>query len=324
MVKVSVIVPVYNVEKYLGRCLNSLLEQTLDDLEIIVIDDGSTDSSSAIAEKYSMKYPNKLQLYRKQNGGLSDARNYGMQFVRGEYVAFLDSDDYVEKDTYRKLYSTAKKACKKVVVCGYTKEWDSRCESVVESGYESIEEYLAYGETIAWNKIYKWEWLKKTEVFFPEGLRYEDMEFFPCMLSNLDSLDDIGFVCEPLIHYTQRSDSITYAETDKVTDIWEIVNHVLSYYKTNEISNELNEAIEFKFVKALLGSFLLKYNRISNCELRKKLQKEHWNFIITTFPNYKSNSYIRRLKIGHMIYLKLMCKPLYILMCNIPKTKYIA
>ena len=99
MKKVSVIVPVYNVEKYLERCLNSLVNQTLQDIQIIVVNDGSPDNSQEIIDRFEKEYPDKLKGYIKENGGLSDARNYGMQFVEGEYVAFVDSDDYVD-ETY--------------------------------------------------------------------------------------------------------------------------------------------------------------------------------------------------------------------------------
>ena len=107
MPKVSVIVPVYNVEKYIDKCLKSLVNQTLSDIEIIVVNDGSTDNSETIIKQYLEKYQNKIKYVIKQNGGLSDARNYGMKFATGEYIAFLDSDDYVDNTIYEKMYNKA-------------------------------------------------------------------------------------------------------------------------------------------------------------------------------------------------------------------------
>lgn len=121
MKKVSVIVPVYNVEKYLERCLNSLVNQTLQDIQIIVVNDGSPDNSQEIIDRFEKEYPDKLKGYIKENGGLSDARNYGMQFVEGEYVAFVDSDDYVDETMYEKLYNKAIEEDSELVVCGYYK-----------------------------------------------------------------------------------------------------------------------------------------------------------------------------------------------------------
>ena len=102
--KVSVIVPVYNVEEYIDKSLNTLVNQTLEDIEIIVVNDGATDNSKNIIMDYKEKYPNKIVYLEKANGGLSDARNYGMPYAKGDYIAFLDSDDYVELDIYEKMY----------------------------------------------------------------------------------------------------------------------------------------------------------------------------------------------------------------------------
>ena len=107
MPKVSVIVPVYNVEKYIEKCLESLVNQTLKDIEIIIVNDGSKDKSEKIINKFLSKYKN-IVYVEKQNGGLSDARNYGMKYAKGEYIAFLDSDDYVDTTIYEKMYNKAK------------------------------------------------------------------------------------------------------------------------------------------------------------------------------------------------------------------------
>ena len=116
MVKISVIVPVYNVEKYLDKCLNSLVNQTLKDIEIIVINDGSPDNSQTIIECYSKKYSN-VKSYVKRNGGISDARNYGLKYASGEYIAFVDSDDYVDLSMMEKLYNKAIENSYDIVEC---------------------------------------------------------------------------------------------------------------------------------------------------------------------------------------------------------------
>ena len=103
MVKVSVIVPVYNVEPYLDKCLNGLVNQTLKDIEIIVVNDGATDNSQQIIDRYAKQYDNVISLV-KQNGGLSDARNYGIPYATGEYIGFIDSDDFMEYDMFEVLY----------------------------------------------------------------------------------------------------------------------------------------------------------------------------------------------------------------------------
>ena len=121
MIKVSIIVPVYGVEEWLSRCLDSLVNQTLNDIEIIVVNDGSPDNSQAIIDEYERKYPDMVKGYQKENGGLSDARNYGMKYATGEYIAFVDSDDYVDLAMYEKLYLKAKEDNADAVTCAYFK-----------------------------------------------------------------------------------------------------------------------------------------------------------------------------------------------------------
>ena len=104
MIDVSVIVPVYNVEKYLDKCLDSIVNQTFNNYEIIIINDGAPDNSEAIIKKYLKKYPQKIKYYKKENGGLSDARNMGILKSSGKYLMFVDSDDYIAEDMIEKLY----------------------------------------------------------------------------------------------------------------------------------------------------------------------------------------------------------------------------
>ena len=117
---ISIIVPIYNVENYLERCLNSLIEQTFKSLEIILVDDGSTDSSGKICEYYKKKHKN-IKVIHKINGGLASARNEGLKYVQGEYVAFVDSDDWIEKKTYQILFERSKKNSPDIITYGYQK-----------------------------------------------------------------------------------------------------------------------------------------------------------------------------------------------------------
>ena len=107
MPKVSVIVPIYNVEKYIEKCINSLLSQTLEDIQIILVNDGSKDNSGNIAKEYEKNNKDRVIYVEKENGGLSDARNYGLKYATGDFIAFLDSDDYIEKNAYEEMYNKA-------------------------------------------------------------------------------------------------------------------------------------------------------------------------------------------------------------------------
>ena len=117
MTKISVIVPVYNVEELLPKCLDSLVNQTFDDYEVIVVNDGSPDNSQKIIDDYYKKYPNIIKPLKKENGGLSSARNYGLKYATGEYVLYVDSDDYVSSDILEKMYSLGMRDNSDIVVC---------------------------------------------------------------------------------------------------------------------------------------------------------------------------------------------------------------
>ena len=126
MPKVSIIVPIYNVEGYIEKCLETLVNQTLEDIEIILVNDGSTDNSELIAKRFFEKYPEKIVYLEKENGGLSDARNYGIPYSKGEYIAFLDSDDYVEKNMYEEMYELAKRENSDMVQCNFYWEYPDK------------------------------------------------------------------------------------------------------------------------------------------------------------------------------------------------------
>lgn len=132
MPEVSVIVPIYNSEDYLEACLDSLVAQSFPDLEIILIDDGSRDASREICMEYCARFP-AFRYFRKENGGLSDARNFGIAKAKGRWLAFVDSDDYVERDFIRMLYIAAAKEGVSLACCGYYEERDRKEEDRISS-----------------------------------------------------------------------------------------------------------------------------------------------------------------------------------------------
>lgn len=142
--KVSVIIPVYNIEKYLSECLESVCNQTLKEIQVLVIDDGSTDGSAAICKAYAQRYPHILEYYYKENGGSASARNLGLEYAKGEYIGFIDSDDWVEPDMYEKLYCTAKDNDADMVFC---RSFEEECPGSYEyifprSGYFSRQDMV--------------------------------------------------------------------------------------------------------------------------------------------------------------------------------------
>ena len=126
MIKVSIIVPAYNVEQYIEKCLQSLVNQTLEEIEIIVVNDGSTDKTKQKIQQFIDKYPQKMKCYDKPNGGLSDARNYGLPYAQGKYIGFIDSDDYVELNMFEEMYKKAEEEKSDMVECDFIWEYPNK------------------------------------------------------------------------------------------------------------------------------------------------------------------------------------------------------
>lgn len=290
MKKISVIVPFYNVEKYIDKCLNSLINQTLEDIEIIIVNDGSKDTSETIAKEYASKYENKIVYLEKENGGLSDARNYAMTYATGEYIAFLDSDDYVEFDMYEQMYKKAKKENADIVECNFL--WEYPNETIESKGriYKDKHDILLNARVVAWNKLIKRELIEKTKVKFPYGLRYEDVEFFYKLIPYINKLEIVN---KSFVHYVQRDNSISNSQNARTKEIIDILDNVIAYYKENSIYEEYKNELEYNYARYLLCSSFLRMIMIEDKNERKEIIKYSWNKLNETFPNWKKNDYIR-------------------------------
>ena len=290
MKKVSVIVPFYNVEEYIEKCIKSLVEQSLEDIKIIVVNDGSKDRSKEIAKKYKSKYPNKIVYLKKENGGLSDARNYALPYATGEYIAFLDSDDYVEEEMYKEMYETAIMDRADMVECDYL--WEYPEETIASKGraYKDRRDMILNARVVAWNKLMKRELLERTKIKFPVGLRYEDVEFFYKLIPYINT---ISIVKKPFIHYVQRENSISNTQTSKTAQIIDVLDNVIEFYKeTNIFDNHKNE-LEYNYARYLLCSSMLRMIMIEEKEERDKTVKLAWNKLNERFPKWKENPYLK-------------------------------
>lgn len=305
MVKVSIIVPAYNVEKYIEKCLESLVNQTLKEIEIIVVNDGSTDNTKKEIEKFLAKHPGKIKYLEKENGGLSDARNYGMPHAQGKYIGFVDSDDYVEKDMFEEMYKKAEEEQSDMVECDFI--WEYPDKQRIDTGkiYNGQKDALMYARVVAWNKLIKRETLEKANIKFPKGLRYEDTEFFYKLLP---SLNKISFVKKPMVHYVQRNNSIANTQNERVKEIFEIWENIFKFYKESNLFEEYKEELEYTYARFLLCSSLLRIVKVTDKNIRKKLEKRTWEELNTKFPNWKKNKRLKREKGLKNTYLKLINK----------------
>ena len=282
MPKVSVIVPFYNVEGYIEKCLDTLVNQALEDIEIIVVNDGSKDNSKLIVKRFLEKYPKKIVYLEKENGGLSDSRNYALPHAKGEYVAFLDSDDYVEKDMYEKMYEIAKKENSDMVECDFYWEYPDK--------------------------------KKKTKIEFPKGLRYEDVEF---TYKLIPFLNKVSFLKEPCVHYVQRDGSISNTQNERNEEIFDVLEHVIEFYKENDIYDKFKNELEYVYVRYAFCSSLLRIVKIQDENLQEQLLDKTWENVNTKFPNWKQNPVLKKNKSLKDLYLKTINKTTYKIYCTI-------
>lgn len=170
--KLSVIVPVYKAEKYLRECVDSILAQTMSDLELILINDGSPDDSQSIIDEYVSAFPDKVRTLTVDNGGQGRARNFGIDMAKGDYLSFIDSDDYLEKNAFELMLNAAEKENADIVVCDMEKRWDDgRCEYVKAA----LQEHPLASAGSSSNKLFRRSLVG--DIRFPTGVWYEDFEF---------------------------------------------------------------------------------------------------------------------------------------------------
>ena len=234
---ISIIIPVYKVEKYLEKCIQSLINQTYENLQIILVDDGSPDNCGKICDEYAKK-DHRIEVIHKSNGGLSDARNKGLEIAKGEYIGFIDSDDYIESDMYEVLYNLLKQYNAYVSICNfYTVSQGKIAIKNAENGIkeynriEILKEVLLDNniQSYAWNKLYKKELFD--EIKYPVGKKYEDIGTTFYLLEKCNKVVVTG---KPEYYYINRQDSIVNNVTETtITDYIELIMQRYDYIEKN-------------------------------------------------------------------------------------------
>ena len=299
MTKVSVILPVYNVEEYLDKCLDSLVNQTLKDIEIIVVNDGSPDNSQKIIDKYARKYKN-VKPHIKENGGLSDARNFGLTKAKGEYISFIDSEDYTEVTMLEKMYEKATKEKLDIVVCDCYKVYPNNdTKEILKSNLNytenTVKNYLL-SPPMAWSRLYKKELFKNIK--FTKGIYYEDLECTPKLVKYTNK---IGFLEEPLYYYLQREGSIMKQKefNNKFLDIFTVLES-----NKKELEKKYPEEIEYLYITHLLRTATLRFLDYPN---HKEYLNKINSIIKNNYPNWRKNTYYKKSSKK----LKLVCNLAY-------------
>lgn len=253
----SIIVPVYKVEQYLERCVASLVNQTEKKIEIILVNDGSPDACPSLCDRYAEQYENIIVVH-KENGGLSDARNEGLKKSSGEYVMFVDSDDYVDLDACESLMPFVEKNIDVIVTDGLS---EGRFVNLVHSGVKNniiysgeqfVKESVLFGKIpmAVWLYVYKRTFLTDNNLFFKKGIYHEDEEFTPRALLVANSIINTG---KAFYHYIIRDNSITTRKDKRknADDLFETCRTLFAYY------DKLEDKVLAKYLKdSLVNKYL--------------------------------------------------------------------
>ncbi|MBY0196839.1 glycosyltransferase family 2 protein [Priestia megaterium] len=286
---ISVIVPIYNVEDYIAECLQSIVGSMkgFSNIQVILVDDGSQDSSKEIARTYIEEYSN-FQYLIKENGGLSDARNYGLRYAKYDYVAFLDSDDYIDESYFLEIFKAMEGQPDMIIF-----DW----EDVGDNGYTNFVKGIDFSESLwtvqpsAWNKVYQKNLFNKIE--FPKGKIYEDVG---TIYKLLYYVKEYTYVNKALYKYRKnRGGSILSTISPKINDIYEMLDEVYYFYTSNDALNDENiQGLSYQYIKLLMWSNMyrqLKYYKFDFVGFYKKMKKTR-ALIYNLFPQWKENPYI--------------------------------
>lgn len=343
MIKMSIIVPIYNAEKYLEYCLKSIEKQTLKNIEVLLINDGSTDRSKKICEKIC-KQDNRFKLINKDNSGVSDSRNIGIKQAKAEYIMFVDADDWIEEKAAEISYNNIKKY--KADICQFnyyfnSKDKETKREEFSQyikeknnNSYETLQcnvisyTYLKknnienFGRIRAcWGKVFSKRFLEKNNLFFDISMTiHEDTEF---LMRALKRMNKIIFVNEFLYHYRQNENSVTKSFDAKKWDKNIKVLQKIDKYRESAIDKKImNDCIDILAFE-LLTSYLQYDIFNKNKKLKYKERKEELKKVISTemYINILKNLKLKELTKNQKIIYLLMKSNCYILIYVLYYTK---
>lgn len=297
---ISIIIPVYNVEPYLKKCAESVLSQTYKNLEIIFIDDGATDSSGKICDGYAFS-DNRVIVIHQKNAGMSVARNKGLAIAKGEYIGFVDSDDYIEPDMFQVLYDKAVETGSDIVECNFHHTYQNKEDTEVVEKYYDKKWLICLGRGVPWNKLYRHELIQKTEVNFPPELYYEDMEFY---IKLVPFAEKYSYVNIAPYHYVQYKKSINNYPAERTKHVFQILDNIILYFKQKGIYNDYKEMLEFYCARILLCSSFARMCNIADAVTRNKTLRENWVKLIEKYPEWRKNAILKEQKSKQAMFMR--------------------
>ena len=312
----TIVVPIYNIEEYLDRCLDSIYNQTYKDFKVLCINDGSTDKSRDIILKY-VDLDNRFQLIDKENGGLSDARNYGIKQVKTKYVALVDGDDYVDNNYVETIIKELNKQDLDILVYGYKQYTLNNTDNKelnpprISDGVYSLDndkKILAYCSNSAWTKVYKTELFINNNIYYPLGYRHQDLGTTPKLLYKAKK---VGFINDCLYNYLlDRPNNITTQIDSKIYHIIDMIKEIIDYYKKENIFDEYKNELYYLSFRNCIQS-LRKSMNLKDKKFVYNFIDDVFNFLEDNFKGTKDIYHIKEAKNDYIYMSRRLCKLYY-------------
>ena len=312
--KISIVIPVYNVKDYLPKCIESILTQDCSDCEVILVDDGSTDEvSGAICDRYAEENPGLIRVIHKENGGLGDARNVGQALAQGEYVLFVDSDDYLAEDTLCKLKTAADEYKCDVITFGFVVDTDGKLsaphlEKLPERTVFCMEEEkrLMLSSPNACFRLWRRQLLEDTGIKYPARAWYEDIR---TTLKILALAKSVVYLPETFYRYVVREGSITHSiNIDRNSEIMDAFDDLLDWFGANGLLDKYYDEL---CKLAVDHVFLAASVRVIKADTKHPLLSRFSDYMDEKFPDYMENPYMNELSRSHKLLVGLLRKKNY-------------
>lgn len=288
MVDISIIVPIYNSEKYLKKCIDSLINQTKKELEFILVNDGSSDNSEKIIKEYNDE---RIKYFKNKNQGIGKTRNFGIEKATGKYIMFIDSDDYIDKNATKLMFDKAISNNLDMVICDYYNVINDKIteEKLISFKPTNLKENpnLIYDINLSpWNKLYKRSLINDNNIKFEENLKYEDAPF---ICQALDKSKRIGKINKCLNYYVIHKNSETTTKDKKVFDIIKIVDIIRIYFKDKDYIKETLD----KLTVRILTNYNIQQRNQKDKKIAMSFIDKSFKYLQKEVPDYKDNKYYK-------------------------------
>ncbi|MEF9999212.1 MAG: glycosyltransferase family 2 protein [Lachnospiraceae bacterium] len=294
---VSIVIPIYNVEIYLDQCIQSVVHQTYEHLEIILVDDGSSDNCGAMCDVYE-KEDNRIKVIHKENGGLADARNVGVSNATGDYLLFVDSDDYIDLRLIEQTVTVAESTGADMVFFDFTmvdintKKREDYTSEVRKNQVLSLQTApnLIHVSTSAVLKLYRYSFWNQADIQFPVGRYYEDLGTIPKLILLAKKI--VYLEAKPLYYYIQRPGSIMHQKTYErnYQDRTAVIDDILAYYQAHGAYERYKDELEYLLIE---NAYYLPCREVILSDCKNPVLEQYRSHALEKFPQLVRNPYLK-------------------------------